>query len=287
MRLVVVVGSVLWLVSCGVDGIDPGRLRPVTPESKEKTPSEASTPHSNPTPAVTPAKPLQPETAVVTPKDINQAAQLICSNKPGSAERKAGIQFMANYKPRSRSVDSTKLGQTHGTCVSGVLPGAIWTNLRTGVPTGTLVGQAVQETGWCTSVLAVQARNFHGQKAKFAQSAFTYWEGDSMEKSSSESTTGSGNEVVSRFMKFQHVDDSFYSVAERFMIAGLPYRACMNSRENPVEFMNCVGKSWAVHADYAQVVLAHRTNIKVFDSQPLSACELQKSEWQLDTKFQF
>lgn len=233
---------------------------------------------------------LKDQTKVLSSAQLEKAAVAVCTQPVGSPARNDALTLLASYELGSRSVDTNQLATSHEACVLGVLPAAIYTNMKSGVPVGTLVGQAVQETGWCKSELAKNARNFHGQKAKASldPKLFSYWDGSFYTKSSSESPTGSGNEVVSDFMKFSHLDHSFYSVAERLTLPGLPYKPCLAERENTEAFMKCVGSKWAVHATYAEHVLAHRRDFRS-DKHPtltLAGCELKKEEWRLVERFQ-
>ena len=203
------------------------------------------------------------------------------------ARREELLNVLADLPLGERDVDPAALGRSHEACVLGLLPGALATNLRTGVPASILVSQAVQETGWCRSKLALEGVNFHGQKAKFDQSYFRYWNGASIEIESSESPSGGGSKVRSSFMRFSHPDFSFYSVPERFLIPGLPYRSCMGRRHDAVAFIRCIGPSWAVHRDYANLVLEHRSQFRA-SSRPnlrLAQCDLKPEEWAVDGGF--
>lgn len=186
-----------------------------------------------------------------------------------------------------RSVEPATWGKSTEACVLGLLPGALYANLKTGVPASILVGQAIQETGWCRSKLAQQGLNYHGQKAKFEQSYFRYWDGATIVIDSSESPTGGGKIVRSTFMRFSHPDYSFYSVPERFLVPGLPYRACMAKRADAVAFIRCVGQSWAVHREYTELVLEHRANFRssLRPKLRLATCDLKPDEWLVDSGF--
>lgn len=212
------------------------------------------------------------------------AAIATCSNKPGSAERTKALQAIHAYKFGSRDIPSASLITSKEACVTGVLPAAIYTSIRSGVPVSSLVAQAIQETGYCKSVLAQSHNNFHGQKAKFDKKNFQYWDGAAVDISSSESTTGSGNNVVSSFMKFKHVDFSFYAVAERQTMKGLPYRECAKFRTNTTQYIDCFAKSWAVHATYGEHLKKHIATF-AFNGTSLAKCDLKKEEWKLDDKF--
>ena len=143
-------------------------------------------------------------------------------------------------------------------CVLGVLPAALYTDLKTGIPAPVLVGQAIQETGWCKSELAAKANNLHGQKATFDPKHFTYWQGESYSHLSSEDPDGKGKNVMrSSFMKFSHFEYSFYSAAERFLMAGSPYAHCLPDKAQDLAFLRCIGKVWAVDRNYADSVSAH------------------------------
>lgn len=203
------------------------------------------------------------------------------------AERQSALESLRRLNFGARTLNFAAMPKSHERCVLELLPGALYTNLKTGVPASILMGQAIQETGWCASELSLRGRNFHGQKAKFDVSNFTYWKGATIDIFSSESPTGGGRVVKSRFMAFSHPDHSFYSVAERLKIPGLPYQSCMARRSDTVGFIRCVGKSWAVHADYADLVLEHRAQFRA-PSRPalrLGTCDLKVSEWALAPAF--
>ncbi len=253
----------------------------------EKTTPSAPSPEKNTDPSV-PVEPVlpsleKPDLQVGEDKaDAETIADKICANEPGSAKRQEGIASLKKLVPGTRPFDFAKASQGKDACVKALLPSALYANLVSGVPASTLVGQAVQETGWCTSELAKNALNFHGQKASLAQSGFTYWKGESYKKSSSESPTGEGMEQVSNFMKFSHADFSFISVAERFVHPDYPaefYKKCMAFREDSTKFITCIGARWAVHTEYAQVVVRHIEEFK------LKRCELAPTEWALLAKF--
>lgn len=257
----------LFVWGCKNENFASGNLYPKPTATSSAVPEEKkSTPNPNPE----------------TNPDISLFKGMIkdiCGNPPDSPQQKKAIEGLSQYKPGSAPMSSFSFS-TKDQCVEGLKLPAIYVNLISGVPAGTLIGQAVQETGFCTSVLAKEAFNFHGMKSdKVTKSQFTFWDGSSMKKSSTESTTGSGNNVVSSFMKFSHPDFSFYSVAERFLISSLPYVKCLPGRDNVESFMVCIGKSWAVHTEYAQSVLKHRKDYK------LDSCEIPKSQWKLDSKW--
>ena len=219
---------------------------------------------------------LPPEQANVSAK---QAALTVCNAPKESSERKTALQIISAYKLGTEKYDNATAIASPAACIDSIRLAAIYVNLVSGVPASTLIGQALQETGFCKSNLAQLARNFHGMKATVDKKYFTNWAGEHYTKASSESVTGEGNLVVSAFMKFTHPDFSFYSLAERLIIPEYPYLKCIPKRNNTVEFMNCVGASWAVHGEYAKAVLGFRTTYK------LEQCELTKNEWQLNDKF--
>lgn len=210
----------------------------------------------------------------------------LCESR-GAAQRAVLVRGLASAPIGTRDFDLQEWAGNREACVLGLIPAALFVNLKTGVPASTLVGQAIQETGWCRSQLAREGLNFHGQKAKFSPSYFRYWDGSFVWINSTESPTGEGNKQLSKFMSFEHPDHSFYAVAERFILPGLPYNACMSLRSNPDAFIDCVGKTWAVHSDYADVVRRHIDNFRS-ESRPalrLRSCDLKPEEWQLDERF--
>lgn len=229
-------------------------------------------------------QPSESEVMGVQNQPLVDAAIKVCTTAPGSAERNNALGAINAYAFGTRDIKSASLITSNEACVTNVLPAAIYTSLRSGIPVSSLVAQAIQETGWCKSVLAQQHNNLHGQKAKFDKKNFQYWDGAAVNISSSESTTGSGNNVVSSFMKFKHLDHSFYSVAERQTMQGLPYRDCAKFRTNTTQYIDCFAKSWAVHATYGEHLKKHISTFK-FKNTSLAKCDLTKAEWKLDAKF--
>jgi flagellum-specific peptidoglycan hydrolase FlgJ len=257
--------------SCKNRSIRSGAEAPPRVDESDQNPREKATPKPDGTAVSDPVK-----------ENWNTVANEICAGEFGAAgaeKRKSVIQKLANYSVGSRQVDLMGMKADKKVCVDEMKITAVYLNYVSGIPAGTLIGQALQETGFCASDLAQQANNFHGMKATSEKSNFKYWDGSYFKKSSTESVTGSGNNKVSDFMKFTHVDFSFYSVAERLVIDSLPYKKCLPSREKTEDFMRCVGKSWAVHGQYADAVLKHRADYG------LAACELKKSEWKLEEKW--
>ena len=229
------------------------------------------------------AKPL-PE-APAEPVTDQQVLGLCETTDP--SRRRALLHDLGNLPYGERPYDLAAWGRSHEACVLGLLPAALYSNLRTGVPASILIGQAIQETGWCRSLLARTGLNFHGQKAKFDRSYFRYWDGRTIQIDSSESPTGGGQVQRSTFMRFAHPDFGFYAVPERFLVPGLPYRSCMSRRADPVAFIQCVGQYWAVHRDYAAHVLDHRATFRA-PSRPnlrLPLCDLKPDEWAVDSGF--
>ena len=267
--------SLLALSSCGSDedlsqkvasmaAVQPAELQQFVDEAQDESQTQAA---ENP------------------PKDFLQ----LCEGVSGD-QRRMLLSELGKFGAQGfgkRALEPATLSGSPEKCVLGLLPAALYTNLRTGVPASILVSQAIQETGWCRSELAIKGRNMHGQKSKFSKSFFSFWPGDSLVILSTEDPSGEGNKIASRFMKFNHVDHSFYSVAERFLVPGLPYKACLSRRSNSAEFIKCVGQHWAVHTDYAQVVLQHRANFRSA-SRPnlrLNRCDLPVTDWSLHQKF--
>lgn len=206
-------------------------------------------------------------------------AQVVCREPAGSPARLQALRGLAQYAVGGTPWNAESSEANAAACVDALKPIAMYVNLTTGVPVGTLIGQAVQETAFCTSELARKAFNMHGMKATLPPAHFTHWTGEKYAKSSSESPTGSGMNRVSEFMKFRHRDHSFVSLAERLIHPDLPYKTCFPGRDRTAEFMRCVGKSWAVHAEYAEKVLEHRAKFN------LEGCELRRDEWSLKGKF--
>ena len=150
------------------------------------------------------------------------------------------------------------LAKSQEDCVLGILPAALYTDLKKNIPAAVLVGQAIQETGWCKSELAHKAGNLHGQKASFDAKHFTHWDGESYSHLSSEDPEGQGKNIQrSSFMKFTHFEFSFFSAAERFSLPGSPYTQCLTEKSRDLDFLNCIGKIWAVDQNYAQDVAKH------------------------------
>jgi flagellum-specific peptidoglycan hydrolase FlgJ len=219
--------------------------------------------------------------------EVGQPESLEICEPVARSRREVVLRQLTSAPFGRRPVRVEEWSENREACVLGLIPAALYVNLRTGVPASTLVGQAIQETGWCRSQLALEGLNFHGQKAKFPASSFRYWDGSFIWINSTESPTGEGNKQLSKFMAFQHPDHSFYSVAERFILPGLPYNACMNLRSDTEAFTNCIGKTWAVHSDYAQVVRRHVDSFRS-SSRPnlrLRSCDLRPDEWRLDASF--
>jgi flagellum-specific peptidoglycan hydrolase FlgJ len=231
--------------------------------------------------------PVPGEPAPNKPAPIADVLRLCESTVP--SERRSALDSLRRLNFGARTLNYAAMPKSHERCVLELLPAALYTNLKTGVPASILIGQAIQETGWCSSELSMRGRNFHGQKAKYDVSNFSYWKGSTIDIYSSESPSGGGRMVKSRFMAFSHPDHSFYSVAERFEIPGLPYQSCMARRSDTVGFIRCVGRSWAVHSDYADLVLEHRAEFRA-PARPalrLGTCDLKVSEWALDPAFSF
>ena len=243
-------------------------------------PAQATLPATQGT--VLPPNPLTgqtPSALDASPQGAQTAAQTVCASAPGSAERTAALTVIENYTLGSQPWNASTAASSPSACVNALKLAAVYVNLVSGVPAGTILGQAVQETGFCKSDLARQAFNFHGMKAHVPIASFTYWKGEKFRKASTESATGEGNLQVSDFMKFAHADHGFYALAERLLIPTLPYVSCFPSRDSSETFMRCIGKAWAVHTTYAQVVLQHRTQYT------LAGCELKKKEWKLKGKW--
>lgn len=210
-----------------------------------------------------------------------------CSMSPSNPDRGVLMESILSYEIGSGDLDWNQMASSKTKCVEGFLPAALHLNAITGIPASTMIGQAIQETGWCKSALSKKALNYHGQKAKFAASYFTHWEGGFVNHSSTESTSGSGNNRVSKFMKFDHPDKSFYSLTERLILPGLPYKACMDRRSDTAAFIRCIGKSWAVHRGYGDIVLGHRADFRHPDYPEfrLANCDVRTPNWQLLNKF--
>lgn len=228
------------------------------------------------------AKPATPTQA--KPGKETDVLALCETNDPKT--RREILSSLEAFPFGQRNLDS-RIATSQELCVLELLPAAIFVNWRTGIPAGTLIGQAIQETGWCKSKLAIEGKNYHGQKVRGKPEQFTYWDGGSIAIDSSESPTGMGNIIRSSFMKFAHPDHSFYSVAERFLMPELPYRSCLPKRENTTSFMACIGKHWAVHTTYTEHVLQHRANFRSANRPKLrlDTCELGSTEWNLDSPF--
>lgn len=252
---------------------NPGGLSP----ANESSPSPQGTPL--PPAALTNQQNASVQSNPSSAEAARAAAKTICTSPPGSTSRAQALTVIENYTIGSQPWNATTAASSPTACVDALKLGAVYVNLVSGVPAGTILGQALQETGFCKSDLARQAYNFHGMKAHVPLSAFTYWKGEKFRKASTESTTGSGNLQVSDFMKFQHADHGFYSLAERLIIPSLPYLGCFANRDATEPFMRCIGRAWAVHTHYAQAVLQHRAQ------HELGGCELKKSEWKLKGKW--
>ncbi|NRA63319.1 MAG: glucosaminidase domain-containing protein [Pseudobacteriovorax sp.] len=202
---------------------------------------------------VPPGSTVQP---VENPLVEDELLIALCSDRHPSRS-KAEAQ-LASYPLGQSNKTVAMLSASQEACVAGLLPAALFTNLKTGIPAIVLVAQAIQETGWCKSDLAQKAQNFHGQKASFDKKHFTYWDGAAVDHSSSESETGDGsNVIVSTFMKFDHWEYSFYSAAERFQLPGSPYAGCLDRKDSPNAFLKCIGAIWAVDQNYVTRVQAH------------------------------
>ena len=219
--------------------------------------------------------------------DILEDSLNFCSLQRNNSSRQNYMDSFLSFELGERKFSWNELASSKTKCVEYMLPIALHMNAISGVPASTIISQAIQETGWCKSALSKKSLNYHGQKAKFSSNLFRYWSGGFVWHSSSESTGGSGNNRTSKFMKFDHFDNGFFSMVERLFLNGLPYRNCMDKRSNTSSFMRCIGKSWAVHSTYAEAVLGHRRNFRHLtkSSFRLRQCDIEPKYWQLDSKF--
>ena len=180
----------------------------------------------------------------------------LCSSN--DSNRQQAKDLLAQMKLGTSPVTVADLAKSQEDCVLGILPAALYTELKKNIPAAVLVGQAIQETGWCKSELAHKAGNLHGQKASFDAKHFTHWDGESYSHLSSEDPEGQGKNIQrSSFMKFTHFEFSFFSAAERFSLPGSPYTQCLTEKSRDLDFLNCIGKIWAVDQNYAQDVAKH------------------------------
>ena len=135
-----------------------------------------------------------------------------------------------------------------------VIPLAQAVMAKTGLPASVSVGQAIIETGYGQSELAKQAHNYHGIKAGFGdgpllpKEAFPEWTGKVYLLKDDE-------DGLSRFMKFNGIQDSFWS-HDRWFTYWDHYHPYFAHAQNPKTFLELISRHYATNPAYFQLVWA-------------------------------
>jgi flagellar rod assembly protein/muramidase FlgJ len=135
--------------------------------------------------------------------------------------------------------------------IAAVAPGAIVTQLRTGVPAGFTIAQAALESGWGTSGLAqAPANNLFGIKATVD------WKGRTVDLPTHEWVCGQMVQCVAHWRAYDSWGDSLLDHAA-FLTGNPRYHAAFAHTDDSAEFARAVAAAgYATDPAYADKVIA-------------------------------
>jgi flagellum-specific peptidoglycan hydrolase FlgJ len=148
-----------------------------------------------------------------------------------------------------------------------VLPAALATQKQYGVPASITIAQAIAESGWGKSALAVQANNFFGIKAIAHTDPNTY-----VEFSTKEFVGGRKISVMADFAKYPSPVESFQAHAKLLSQASR-YMQAMNERNDPAEFATQLQKcGYSTNPEYAAglMTLVTEFDLRQYDTLPIN-----------------
>lgn len=132
----------------------------------------------------------------------------------------------------------------------------------TGVPASVTIAQAILESGWGRSQLAIAANNFFGVKACQGE--------DYAEFPTAEYMDGVKEEVMARFARYPSPIESFHSHAS--LLLSLPrYAPAMAHRADPASFAAELQKcGYSTNPKYAEglMQLVNEFGLTKYDQQP-------------------
>ena len=127
--------------------------------------------------------------------------------------------------------------------IARIAPLAQASQSKYGVPASITIAQAIKESAWGQSPLALRANNFFGIKVRTRQS---YAEFDSTRFRQAHGARGELN----RFRKFRSAAQCFDTHAR--LLASIPkYQAVMKHMGDPVLFASLLQRTYAKSPDYA------------------------------------
>ena len=149
-----------------------------------------------------------------------------------------------------------------------VAPAAMATMKATGIPASVTIAQAILESGWGNTRLAVMAHNYFGIKAAAdaapdAYMRFPTWEYD----------LGKRVMVDADFAKYPSVEECFAAHA-RLLATAPRYALCMAAKDDAAKFceqLQACGYSTSPHYASQLMELIQEFDLTQYDAEPASA----------------
>jgi flagellum-specific peptidoglycan hydrolase FlgJ len=134
---------------------------------------------------------------------------------------------------------------------------------QTGVPASITIAQAILESGWGRSGLAIKGNNYFGIKDTDKYDGY-------VEFTTTEFAHGKAKHEFARFEKYPSVADCFAHHA-RLISQSQRYQPAMKVRNNPEKFARALQVcGYSTSPTYAEALmqLVHQFNLTQFDSSP-------------------
>ncbi|MBO0821240.1 MAG: glucosaminidase domain-containing protein [Nocardiopsaceae bacterium] len=253
------------LAAHGVAGfVDNGHLAsPGEPASPgQKTPAPRAPKPQAPKPQVT-AKPAPAAEAAipgsVAQQPLARAVRPAPAPKPSSSETSAAIPGLvstpaatgraapAAKSPASAAKSSVPAAKSQREFIASVVPGAIAAQRRYGVPASVTIAQAISESDWGTSELAVRDHNLFGIKGTGPAGATAY--------PTREFSDGHWETVHADFRSYHNIAESISDHAELLATSG-HYTRAMADRAVPDAFASDLTGVYATDPGYGSNLIA-------------------------------
>ncbi len=172
-------------------------------------------------------------------------AQAIQDDATGQSSRSSTTSnYRRSYPPPSAQVPGTAVQQAF---ISEVAPGAVAAQRRYGIPAAVTIAQAIEESGWGQSTLAVRDHNLFGIKGTGPAGADV--------QPTQEYENGSWVTVTAAFKVYHNVAESIADHSQ-LLATGPSYQQAMADRQIPDAFATDLTGVYATDPDYGSKLIA-------------------------------
>jgi flagellum-specific peptidoglycan hydrolase FlgJ len=186
---------------------------------------------------------------------------------PGSVARASGSAASGgSYRRHEPALSTTPVHDTRAqqAFINEIAPGAIATQRKYGVPAAVTIAQAIDESGWGQSDLAVQAHNLFGIKGTGPAGS------DAMP--TQEYENGQWESISAPFRAYHNFAESINDHGELLAESGY-YTRAMADRNDPNSFANALTGVYATNPEYGAnlIQLMQQYNLYSYDVPELAS----------------